>query len=282
MNSIGKVTFTLVELLVLVAVICILAALLIPGLQKTLRTTRLTSCANNQFTIYSGVSFYADSSNSRALPVTGGGWNGLPYAATYTTSAIGHQFTGLGVVYAQGFIADAATFLEPDWQCTGSSPTSFSGSPLTYSISKDGVDNLAPLKPRAPFTIGGNYLSTFWAALPYTFLCYHRGLGPARRLGIPPVSATTGKPSTTALVLCHTGILGEPAIGAHKFSSGQSMNALFEDGHVRTFVDVQTQLTLQKAITGSQWKTYTSSESAAAVGDATRSIWTWAMEMDRK
>lgn len=272
MNNVGKTKFTLVELLVVLAIICIIAALLIPGLQKTLRFVRLTSCANNQMTIYSGISLYADSNISRALPAKAHGWS-VCVASIYTTN-IGPEFLALGMVYAQGFIPNAATFLDPDWQCTGSTSTSFSGNTLTYSISKNGVVNLAPLVPRAPFTKDGHYLSSDWASLPYTFYPYVNGLGPARRLG--------GPCATTALVLCHTGILGEPAIGAHKFASGQSMNALFEDGHIRTFADVQTQLFLQKLKTGSMWETYTSSGSAAGVGDATRSIWTWAMQNDRK
>lgn len=52
--------FTFVELLVLIAITCILAAFLLPSLQMTLHTARVTSCANQQKLLYTGMITYAD------------------------------------------------------------------------------------------------------------------------------------------------------------------------------------------------------------------------------
>lgn len=59
--------FTLVELLVLIAVICILAALLMSALQKALISARLASCANNQHQLFVGITLYGDD-NKGHLP----------------------------------------------------------------------------------------------------------------------------------------------------------------------------------------------------------------------
>lgn len=60
--------FTLVELLVLIAIICILSALMMPALVKTLETSRTANCANNQKQISSAVWMYAEANNG-FLPV---------------------------------------------------------------------------------------------------------------------------------------------------------------------------------------------------------------------
>lgn len=51
--------FTLVELLIVIAVITILAALLLPALSRAMWVARLTACANNQHQIHVGVTNYA-------------------------------------------------------------------------------------------------------------------------------------------------------------------------------------------------------------------------------
>lgn len=55
--------FTLVELLVLVAILMILAALLLPALQRTLEHTRRVACLNTQKQLWLGITAYADDSN---------------------------------------------------------------------------------------------------------------------------------------------------------------------------------------------------------------------------
>lgn len=52
--------FTLVELLVLIAILCILAALLMPGLQRAHHIARRTSCGSNMKQIGAATAAYTD------------------------------------------------------------------------------------------------------------------------------------------------------------------------------------------------------------------------------
>lgn len=55
--------FTLVELLVVLAIIGVLAALLMPALHSSLATARRASCVNNLRNTYHGLSMYSDDHN---------------------------------------------------------------------------------------------------------------------------------------------------------------------------------------------------------------------------
>ena len=59
----GRDRFTLIEMLVVIAIIAILVALLMPSLQKALATARQTACANSQRQSSVGVMLYADEWN---------------------------------------------------------------------------------------------------------------------------------------------------------------------------------------------------------------------------
>ena len=58
-------SFTLMELLVVLAVLGILVALLFPAFQKSRAAARSTSCLNNLHQIATGVQLYVDESNGR-------------------------------------------------------------------------------------------------------------------------------------------------------------------------------------------------------------------------
>ena len=64
-------SFTLVEMLVVIAIMCILAALLLPGLRSTIALAHATFCSNNLRQFGSGFLQYAND-NNRTFPPTGG------------------------------------------------------------------------------------------------------------------------------------------------------------------------------------------------------------------
>lgn len=68
--------FTMVELLVVIAVLTVLAAMLLPALQKSIYSARLVSCANNMKQINTGLLAYASDSR-RCYPKRGGTRYGL-------------------------------------------------------------------------------------------------------------------------------------------------------------------------------------------------------------
>jgi prepilin-type N-terminal cleavage/methylation domain-containing protein len=63
-----KRDFTLIELMVVIAIIAILAALLLPALSRTKETEKQTTCVSNLRQVNLAIHFYADDC-SDALPV---------------------------------------------------------------------------------------------------------------------------------------------------------------------------------------------------------------------
>lgn len=67
MRNTGRHVFTMIELLIVIAIITILAALLLPALSRAVRTAREVSCANNIKQVGVGILMYAGE-NRRYYP----------------------------------------------------------------------------------------------------------------------------------------------------------------------------------------------------------------------
>ena len=72
----GK-NFTLIELLIVIAIIAILAAMLLPALNQARERARATTCMNNLKQNGSAFTFYADD-NRGFIPLAHGGKRSVP------------------------------------------------------------------------------------------------------------------------------------------------------------------------------------------------------------
>lgn len=96
----GKI-FTLIELLIVVAIIAILAAMLLPALNKARERGRRARCIGNLKTISLGCFQYADMNNGY-LPNTGAGYfnTGNGERGTVVTTNFGTVISGANVIQA--------------------------------------------------------------------------------------------------------------------------------------------------------------------------------------
>lgn len=97
-------SFTLIELLIVIAIIAILAAMLLPALNKARERARTTTCINNSKQIGSGINMYTGDFNDQ-LPAT----ITTIMKPTEEPRSISEYFNGisavgLGLVAAQGYL----------------------------------------------------------------------------------------------------------------------------------------------------------------------------------
>lgn len=132
-------SFSLIELLVVVGIISILAAMLLPALSRARETARRTSCLNNQRQIGIAVASYADDYGGRIPPYTAAYYSGGSFPemsgmflahvdATQTPSVKTEPFY-LGQLIWNGYAAEPAIFGCPSFT-SNEKPSPATGDPL--------------------------------------------------------------------------------------------------------------------------------------------------------
>lgn len=242
-----KAAFTLVELLVVMAIISVLAALLLPALDRALFDARTSSCMNNHRQIYLGTLCYAQDNRGYA-PEYGGnaGW----YGGNYLADAYSRSMC-LGRVLRTAYVTPQP-LLEPDfrWLAPPSMGDTFANNTGVH------WDWLAPIAA-PPLKFAKNHVFGFQSM--YLLNSPYDNPWRGRHLDRP-------HKYTTALAMCRMDAVNDIKITCHE---RQLINCSFEDGHVKTLRDPE--LAAASIINGSE---------AQTVG--TYSWWTWAKTQDAR
>lgn len=234
--------FTLIELLIVIAIIGILVAMLLPALQHAKEKGKRVVCMNNLRQIGTGLTLYATSFND-SLPhnLVDYSWEAqlMFFERTPYVSSVGDTHP-LGSLYEQGYVSSMGTFLCPsawihnkDWfglerniaEAVKAAPGSgtvgraFS----TYSLNVRGRKDATEYDENKTGPYGGEGgRAKFSESLAGQYLAAADGVGMPSR-GSPP----------------------EPA-GSHLGGDGfpEGYNILFFDGSVRFVRDMSRTLTL--------------------------------------
>lgn len=105
-----KRIFTLVELLIVIAIIAILASLLLPALRKAKNTAYKSVCANNQKQLYLGLVQY-DDDFGRLPKLSEASFGATPRWWINGTSTL--VWCGFGVLYPNNYVTVGQTFYCP-------------------------------------------------------------------------------------------------------------------------------------------------------------------------
>ena len=147
-----KGAFTLVELLVVIAVIALLAALLLPALTRARSAADSTACKNNLRQIGAALAMYVGDYNA--------------YPGTYTLGTVSNQ--ALLGWYLAVFQYAYGKLPPPNWKSEGTilscpSYARLTGLSLAYGYNRGGVDDLYSVpwdgSRRGRLGLGGEYLA---------------------------------------------------------------------------------------------------------------------------
>jgi prepilin-type N-terminal cleavage/methylation domain-containing protein/prepilin-type processing-associated H-X9-DG protein len=218
-NHESRITaFTLIELLIVVAVISILAALLLPALNRVRDRAKAMVCASNLRSLGQWIAMYANDHDG-LIPPGGGpnaGWAGYgagPNAATFWVGR-GQSPTGLG--YVMRYAGTIRGLLDPTWAPQG---TSFPPPDSAY------------YNAIAPYSTFEAWLSNGGDSNSGRLCYYYRPT---------PLTITPGSPSEARSYL-RLGSFGAGKVIAACWSSGdivirahnaEGYNYLYHDGHV--------------------------------------------------
>src|ERR1051325_10234459 len=105
-------SFTLIELLLVIAIIAVLSALLLPALQNAKAQAKRSACAGNLRQLGLGILMYADDSNGRMPPAN---YNWSSQSAAFSGNQPSSTLTNpcLASLYYQGYVPSKWSFYDP-------------------------------------------------------------------------------------------------------------------------------------------------------------------------
>ena len=132
----GKQCFTLIELLIVIAIIAILAAMLMPALSKARDKARTTQCVGNLRQIAATSLIYTSDYDGWMITVNA---NGVP-VKTYVLKNWGPVLWYLRTNKELPYVSKSATVRSTDFVCP-SNPNAFVSSTARYSLNMDSTCN---------------------------------------------------------------------------------------------------------------------------------------------
>ena len=252
--------FTLTELLIVIAITSVLAAMLLPTVEAALVQARVVACANNHQQIYLGIANYTQ--EWRVCPTGPSWWDGLSTAAYWITGAAKlwsvnntPVYSGLGRVFGYGYLPDANILRDPG-----------SNQPSAWDLS------IARLAPVSANTTADPIRPTSGANIPYPFLYWKSTFDTQMQAGR---RLDQKHPDSHALFMCYLSYPNaiNATLDAH---NRQCINATYQDGHSRTLSGAAQQLDYY--LTNAPGWPYSISTYCSFGGR----IWNWAAQQDRK
>ncbi|MEX2213284.1 MAG: prepilin-type N-terminal cleavage/methylation domain-containing protein [Phycisphaeraceae bacterium] len=211
--------FTLVEMLLVVAVIVLLISLLLPALGRSKEMAKRSVCANNLHQIYSGLAAYILDSLGK---YPGGNATLIPGNGIDSTFNVSQQQPmGLAFLITRGYATDAKLYYCPSWK---------------HPWNQFDVVDVAGDDPWfAPNTMGG------WPAAGKPGPTSHRGFAYHYRSTFgPAVNRPPSRKQPEAAIVADHWTRREVLYG-RDFGHGDGYNTLFLDGRVTWKRDAMSQ-----------------------------------------
>ena len=276
MQSISRNAFTLVELLVVLAIVSVLAAMLLPSVERALSQAQIAACANNQRQIHYAITAYGQDGNMTLSPPFWGqndGWFALAMLTDYTTATVDaapmrHVYRGLGRLWVDGYLPDLTAAVCAGYE-NGIDPQG-----LVYQGASR-INVVTPASNAALYSIPTDTAARYCVGT-YSVYSWGSGYKTPRKLKVP-------HPQGYGLVQCCFRTYPHSStrpieIGAHGM---ETMNSMYEDGHLRALSGAgehARQIFAQHA--GSNNYYYGGSNHSGFVW--AENWWAWARDMDRR